>query len=114
MGASAPEIWPELAGDQFAAAKLVSDRFELAESSLWDHGRQQFLFVDVNERAIHNYAIGGDIGVHVSDTNYVNGIIFDPTSGDLLMAETGGGRGGRITRMRRGQSIERDQVHGRS
>jgi gluconolactonase len=59
----------------------------------------------VNNRRIHTYTPGGTVGVFFEPTNWTNGMFFEP-DGNLLMAEMGGGMGGRITRMHRDQTIE--------
>jgi hypothetical protein len=104
-GATAPAEWPSLEAEQFGTPTLVSDAFDLAESPLWDHCHDRLLFTDVNKRTIHTLSLGGEVGVLISDSNYVNGMAFD-SQGNLLMAEMGGGRGGRITRMNRDKQIE--------
>jgi gluconolactonase len=84
----------------FERPQTISKDFNLAESPVWDFCQKKILFVDVNNRKIHSYESGGTIGVYVDQTNYVNGMIFEP-DGHMLLAEMGGGAGGRITRMGR-------------
>ena len=89
----------------FGTPKLIASDFDLAEGPLWDPCEQRLLFSDVNTRKIHTYVPGGEVGVFMERTNYVNGMIFD-REGRLLLAEMGGGAGGRITRMTRDKQVE--------
>jgi gluconolactonase len=97
--------WPALDAAQFGEPKLISDAFKLAEGPVWDHCQQRLLFTDVNNRRIHTFKPGGEVGVYLEPTNWTNGLIFD-FDGSLLMAEMGNGRGGRVTRLRRDMQIE--------
>jgi gluconolactonase len=101
----AADTFPRLEAAMFGTPKLLSAAFDLAEGPVWDHCEQRLLFSDVNRRKIHSLVPGGEVAVYVDKTNYVNGLVFDP-QGRLLMAEMGGGEGGRITRMRRDQTVE--------
>jgi gluconolactonase len=94
----APDSFPKLEASQFGMPKVISTQFDLAEGPVWDHCNQRLLFVDVNNRKIHTFVPGGEIGVFMDQTNYANGLVFDP-DGNLLMAEMGGGTGGRIVRL---------------
>jgi gluconolactonase len=93
-----PADYPALTAEMFGMPKLISDQFKLSESPVWDHCGDRLLFVDVNNRKIHSYKPDAEIEEFAAMTNYVNGIIFD-RDGNLLMAEMGGGQGGKITRM---------------
>jgi gluconolactonase len=93
------------AGFQRGKPTLVSNGLTLAESPVWDHCGQRFLFVDVEKRAIHAYVPGGKITKEFGPTNYANGMIFDG-DGSLLLAEMGGGAGGRIARFQDGGVTE--------
>lgn len=97
--------FPEISASMFGTPKLIASSFDLSEGPLWDPCEQRLLFSDVNTRKIYTYAPGGEIGVYVERTNYVNGMIFD-REGRMLLAEMGGGAGGRITRMTRDKQIE--------
>jgi gluconolactonase len=100
-GASAdadPGASPVDAGLSLGKPKLISKGLTLAESPVWDHCGQRFLLVDVEKRAIHAYVPGGAITKAFGPTNYANGMIYD-SDGSLLLAEMGGGAGGRITRL---------------
>lgn len=96
----AADSFPRLEASMFGTAQTISMQFNLAESPVWDFCQSAMLFVDVNNQKIHSYAPGGQIGVYVDQTNFVNGIIFEP-DGHMLLAEMGGGMGGRVTRMGR-------------
>jgi gluconolactonase len=97
--------WPALDAAQFGEPTLISDAFKLAEGPVWDHCQQRLLFTDVNNRRIHTFKPGGEVGVYFEPTNWSNGLIFD-FDGSLLMAEMGNGKGGRVTRLRRDMQIE--------
>jgi gluconolactonase len=100
------DSFPKVEAEMFGKPTLISSKFDLAEGPVWDHCEKRLLFSDVNTRKIHTYVPGDmDTGVWVEKTNYVNGMIFDK-DGSLILAEMGGGTGGRITRMKRDMSIE--------
>lgn len=101
----AADSFPRLEAAMFGTPKLISSQFDLAEGPVWDHCQSLLLFSDVNNRRIHTFVPGGEIGVYLERTNYVNGMVFDP-EGRLLLAEMGGNSGGRITRMKRDKTIE--------
>lgn len=100
-----PASFPPLEADQFGAATLVADTFTLAEGPVWDPCHGQLLFSDAEARKVHKLLPDGSIDVYFQPTNYANGLAFD-TSGRLLMAEMGGGKGGRITRLDRALNQE--------
>lgn len=97
--------FPRLEASMFEKPQTISTAFDLAESPVWDFCQQKILFVDVNHRKIHSYESGGTIGVYVDMDNWVNGMMFEP-DGHMLLAEMGGGAGGRITRMGRDLKTE--------
>jgi gluconolactonase len=97
-GPVVPQSYPPLTASQFGTPKVISTKFSLAEGPVWDHCNNRLLFVDVNNRRIHTFVPGGDVGVFMEMTNWSNGLVFD-ADGKLLMAEMGNGQGGRITRM---------------
>jgi gluconolactonase len=103
--AATADSFARLEAEMFGKPTLISSQFDLAEGPVWDHCDKRLLFVDVNNRKIHTFVPGGEVGVYMEQTNYVNGMVFDP-EGRLVMAEMGGGSGGRITRMGRDKQIE--------
>jgi gluconolactonase len=100
-----PAKFPAITAAMFGTPTLIAADFDLSEGPLWDPCEQRLLFSDVNARKIYTYVPGGEVGVYVERTNYVNGMIFD-REGRMLLAEMGGGYGGRITRMSRDKQIE--------
>ena len=102
---AAASAWPLLEPSLFGVPALITDTLTLAEGPVWDPCTQTLLFNDVEARTIYQFTPGGSIGVYFEPTNYANGLAFD-ADGNLLMAEMGGGQGGRITRMDRAMNIE--------
>jgi gluconolactonase len=100
-----PQSYPALKAADFGAPKVISTAFSLAEGPVWDHCGNQLLFVDVNSAQIHMFTLGGQVGVYMEMTNYSNGLVFEP-DGNLLMAEMGNGKGGRISRLHRDKTVE--------
>lgn len=90
--------WPRLEASQIGSPILISNAFRLAEGPVWDVCGHRLLFSDVNGNVIHQLVPGAPISVFLSNSNYANGLAFD-AQGGLLLAEMGGGRGGRITRL---------------
>jgi gluconolactonase len=95
-----PASFAPLEAEQFAAPTRIANTFTLAEGPVWDHCEKQLLFTDAEARKVHKLTEDGAIGVYYQPTNYANGLAFD-FQGQLLMAEMGGGKGGRITRLDR-------------
>jgi gluconolactonase len=89
--------WPRLESAQIGAPKKIAGGFGLAESPLWDHCGQRLLFPDVNANTIHQLGSDGKISAFMTNTYYANGLAFD-RDGTLLMAQMGGGGGGRVSR----------------
>jgi gluconolactonase len=104
-GLPAAESFPAITGAMFGTPTLIAADYELSEGPLWDPCEERLLFSDVNARRIYAYTPGAKATVYVERTNYVNGMIFD-REGGLLLAEMGGGYGGRITRMGRDKQVE--------
>lgn len=113
-GATAPGLvddfpsadsFPPLDPSQFGTPTVISSDLKLAEGPVWDPCGKRLLFSDVNDRKIHSFVPGGEIGTYLDDTNYTNALVFDPF-GYLLMAEMGGGNGGRITRLSPDKQVE--------
>jgi gluconolactonase len=73
-----PQDYPPLTAAQFGTPKMIANTFMLAEGPVWDACNNRLLFVDVNNRKIHTFAIGGTVGVYVDGTNWANGMVFDP------------------------------------
>ena len=90
---------------QFGTPKRIADTFTLAEGPVWDPCTKQLLFTDVEAQQIHTLSPDGSIGVYYEPSNYANGLAFD-AQGRLLLAEMGGGMGGRITRLDRALNLE--------
>jgi gluconolactonase len=104
-GAVDPTGFAPLEAEQFGAPSLIADTFSLAEGPVWDHCTAQLLFTDVNASTIHTLAADGSVGVYFQPTRFANGLAFDG-AGRLLMAEMGGGSGGRISRLDRALNLE--------
>jgi gluconolactonase len=89
--------WPRLEATQLGAPKRVAGGYSLAESPLWDHCGNRLLFPDVNASVIHQLGADGKISNFMLNTNHANGMAFD-RDGTLLLAQMGGGRGGKVVR----------------
>lgn len=89
--------WPRLESAQIGAPKRVAGGYGLAEGPLWDPCGHRLLFSDVNASVIHQLTSDGKISTFMTNTNYANGLAFEP-DGSLVMAQMGGGRGGRVVR----------------
>jgi gluconolactonase len=100
-----PLSFARLEAAQLGTPKLVADTFTLAEGPVWDPCTKQLLFTDVEAQKIHTLSHDGAIGVYYEPSNYANGLAFD-AQGRLMLAEMGGGQGGRITRLDRALNLE--------
>ena len=80
--------------------QLLSTDFQLAEGPLWDPCAGHLLFTDVEASRVYAVDAEDNIEVVLNDTNYANGLAFDP-EGRLVLAQMGGGQGGRIVRVER-------------
>jgi gluconolactonase len=96
--------WPTLDAAQIAAPKRVAGGYGLAESPLWDPCGHRLLFPDVNASVIHQLGSEGKVSTFMTNTNYANGLAFEP-DGSLVMAQMGGGRGGRVVRRRQDGTV---------
>jgi gluconolactonase len=101
-----PVDWPPLAEAQIGEPVLISDAFSLAEGALWDPCLGALLFTDADTAVIHKLVPPDQISDFRTDSNYANGINFDP-QGRLLIAEMGANTSsGRITRVDRTGALE--------
>jgi gluconolactonase len=101
-----PIEWPAIEAAQIGAPVRIADDFSLAEGALWDPCLGALLFTDADSAIIHQLIPPDQIGEFRTDSNYANGINFDP-EGRLLIAEMGpGSSSGRITRLDRQGTLE--------
>lgn len=98
-GAAAPTpsdagaVYPALEASQLGTPQLVVRGFSLAEGALWEHCTGTLLFTDVDAARVHRLTPPNMVSLHHADSNYANGLAFDP-SGALWRAEMGGGPAG--------------------
>jgi gluconolactonase len=97
--------WPRLETAQIGAPKRVAGGYSLAESPLWDHCQKRLLYPDVNASVIHQLSSDGKVSNFMTSTYYANGLAFD-VDGSLLMAQMGGGRGGRVARRNKDGTVQ--------
>ena len=101
-----PTDWPLLEEAQIGEPVLISDAFSLAEGALWDPCLEALLFTDADTAVIHKLVPPDQISDFRTDSNYANGINFDP-QGRLVIAEMGANSSsGRITRLDRDGVVE--------
>lgn len=92
--------YPPLEASQLKGMPVaVVKGFSLAEGALWEHCTGTLLFTDVDVARVHRLTPPSMVTLLHSDTNYANGLAFDPT-GALWRAEMGGGpEGSRVARV---------------
>lgn len=89
--------YPRLEPAQIGAVTRVATGYALAESPVWDHCTKTLFFTDVDRSIIHQMGADGKIGRLATNTNHTNGIALHH-DGSMILAQMGGGRGGRIVR----------------
>ena len=99
-GMVAPPVdYPAIDASMFGTPVMVSDTFSLAEGPVWDHCDGVLLFTDVDAAVIHKLTPPSTIETFRMDTNYANGLAYDP-QGMLVMAQMGPDTAsGKITRI---------------
>ncbi|HVZ34723.1 MAG TPA: SMP-30/gluconolactonase/LRE family protein, partial [Polyangiaceae bacterium] len=107
LDAAVPPSMPVFGGTPV----LVSSAFSLAEGPLWDACRGGLLFVDVDAARIYLLNPPSQLTVIRENSNYANGLAFDPT-GALWATEMGGATPGRVTRTDRAGDLTVAADHG--
>ncbi|MEY4509723.1 MAG: hypothetical protein RLZZ450_1845 [Pseudomonadota bacterium] len=100
-GAASPTVpvYPPLQASQLGMPVAVVKGFSLAEGALWEHCTGTLLFTDVDVAKMHRLTPPSMVTLLHTDTNYANGLAFDP-SGALWRAEMGGGpEGSRVAKV---------------
>jgi gluconolactonase len=96
---SIPAVYPPLEASQLGVPEAVVKGFSLAEGALWEHCTGTLLFTDVDVAKVHRLTPPNMVELLHGDSNYANGLAFDP-SGALWRAEMGGGpEGSRVAKV---------------
>jgi gluconolactonase len=84
----APVVYPAIEASQFGTPVMIADTFSLAEGPVWDHCDGVLLFTDVDAAVIHKLTPPSTVEVFRMNSNYANGLAYDP-QGQLVMAQMG-------------------------
>src|SRR4029079_19460180 len=91
--------YPAIDASMFGMPTMIDNTFSLAEAPVWDHCDGVLLFTDVDAAVIHKLTPPSTIDTYRMNTNYANGLAYDP-QGMLVMAQMGPDTAsGKITRI---------------
>lgn len=94
----APAVYPRIEAAQIPSPPvLVKNGFKLAESPIWDTCNDHLYFTDVDRNVINQMSPSGVISQLMGTANFANGMALHH-DGSLILAQMGGGKGGRIAR----------------